>query len=482
MFVKRRVSQFTYFYSLSKCLFLKHFTNASNMSIQSASSLDDIVSRPNYYSFIRPRVIRFNNFPYRAAPSNGYPIRRVSTMVQRSSSFNQIPIKIRDPNVRAIQAERDHESRDLARLNDKFASYIETVHFLETHNKKLNLEADLLKNKPNESDKIRDMYQHEIQEAEKLINDTKKDKAKSELKARQGELEVDDVKKKYEDLIEKNLEDEKKIDNLCIQIASTEAEISLTKKRLSNLDSQSERYKNETMRYLEEIKRVSSELDYEILKRVQLQGEKDELNEEYQYIKKFHEIQLNELKEKILSEPRPDWSGEFKTNLAQAIRQIRNEFDKLNNERQNEFKLQYDVKIQTIFLKNKKPINPDKFIIEEEERKLTNNVKNQRRQIVDLKAKLADLEAKIRELEELKKREEEDGKDAIRAKEIEIANLNQQIKEIKKNLDELVRNNANLRDEIKRYHDLLDGSENKEGLKQILESTMNREMQNRNNY
>lgn len=452
------------------------------MSIQSASSLDDIVSRPNYYSFIRPRVIRFNHFPHRAPANYAYPVRRVVTVVQRSSSFNEIPISIKNSNVRAFQNGRDNESRQLAKLNDKFASYIENVHFLETHNKKLDIESQLLNSKPNESNKIRDMYQNEMREAEKLIDETKQDKVKSEMRARQSELEADEMKKKYQDLYQTSVQDEKKIDELCEQLANTEADISLTKRRLANLDSQAQRYKNETGRYLEEIKRVSSELDYETLKRVQLEGEKDELNEEYNYTKKIHEIRLNELREKILSDQRPDTSKDFKTNLAQAIRQIRNEFEKVNNERRNELKLQHDIKIQTVFLKQKKPENTDLLIINQEEKKLTKNLREQRRQIANLKDKLRDLEEKIRELEELKEREEEEAKEAIRAKEIEIADLNNQIKDLKQNLDELVKNNSTLKDEIKRYHDLLDGSGSKEGLKQVLESISNRELQNRYNH
>ncbi len=44
-----------------------------------------------------------------------------------------------------LRKHREREKRELSHLNDRFASYIERVRFLEAHNKKLQLEIDDLR-------------------------------------------------------------------------------------------------------------------------------------------------------------------------------------------------------------------------------------------------------------------------------------------------------------------------------------------------
>jgi len=44
-----------------------------------------------------------------------------------------------------LRKHREREKRELSQLNDRFASYIERVRFLEAHNKKLQLEIDDLR-------------------------------------------------------------------------------------------------------------------------------------------------------------------------------------------------------------------------------------------------------------------------------------------------------------------------------------------------
>jgi intermediate filament protein if len=89
-------------------------------------------------------------------------------------NFSGIPLR---PNrgssaLVAVNETREREKRELCQLNDKFAQYVEKVRFLEAQNRKLQLELEALQNKAGQgSSKIKEMYEVEMNEAKKLIDD-----------------------------------------------------------------------------------------------------------------------------------------------------------------------------------------------------------------------------------------------------------------------------------------------------------------------
>lgn len=437
------------------------------MSIVASSSLDNIASRIEYKSFIRPRVTHFYQIRYW---NSFHSLIQPKQYVHRSFSFKPIPLRnriIKNENVSTFQNERNHESSQIAKLNDKFATYLETINYLNTQNKKLEMECQLLKTAKQDTEKFRSMYQIEIEEVEKLINETTKDALNSEKMTKQYQLEAETRKKEYNEMIQKNQEDEDKIDNLLKLISQEEAEINLSKRRLTNINEKTHQLKNETSRYLQEIERISSGVDFNSLN---FSSEQEALKEDLEKIKINHEFQLSEIKKRIMFIQRPDISKEFRAELAEAIRQIREQFNKITYERCKQFQLKQDIKFQSFQFRHNKSYKSELEMYNFQKKQLNENMREQRVQIVNLKAKIADLEIKIIELEELKKSEEAKAMEKIRIKEIEIADLKKTIEEIKENLELLIKSNSNLKSEIKRYHDLLEGSENSQGLRQVLES------------
>ena len=111
-------------------------------------------------------------------------------------NFSGIPLR---PNrgssaLVAVNETREREKRELCQLNDKFAQYVEKVRFLEAQNRKLQLELEALQNKAGQgSSKIKEMYEVEMNEAKKLIDDTTRDRAAAEVKARDAEKEAGEI-------------------------------------------------------------------------------------------------------------------------------------------------------------------------------------------------------------------------------------------------------------------------------------------------
>ena len=97
--------------------------------------------------------------------------------------------------VNNVRDTRVQEKRDMQGLNERFASYIEKVRFLEAQNKKLSDELEKLKSLwGKETSKIKSMYEVELAQAKKLREDAETEKNKLEIKLTTLETELDELK------------------------------------------------------------------------------------------------------------------------------------------------------------------------------------------------------------------------------------------------------------------------------------------------
>ena len=82
-------------------------------------------------------------------------------------------------------------------LNDRFASYIEKVRFLEAQNRKLADELVKLKSRwGKETTQVKAMYQAELHEARCLLDDAEKDKARLEIRCASLKEQLDSMRQK----------------------------------------------------------------------------------------------------------------------------------------------------------------------------------------------------------------------------------------------------------------------------------------------
>ena len=82
-------------------------------------------------------------------------------------------------------------------LNERFASYIEKVRFLEAQNRKLADELDKLKSRwGKETTQIKAMYQAELDEARRLLDDAEKEKARLEIRVASLEEQLEEMRLK----------------------------------------------------------------------------------------------------------------------------------------------------------------------------------------------------------------------------------------------------------------------------------------------
>lgn len=104
--------------------------------------------------------------------------------------------KVSNTGVANVKTTREQEKKEMRDLNERFANYIEKVRFLEAQNRKLASELEQLKSKwGKETSMIKQMYETELAEARKLIDDLTREKANLEIKNNSLQEQMGDMQR-----------------------------------------------------------------------------------------------------------------------------------------------------------------------------------------------------------------------------------------------------------------------------------------------
>jgi len=250
--------------------------------------------------------------------------------------------------VMAIKQKRDQEKQVLGQLNDRFAKYIDRVKFLEGQNKKLLAELEELRQHWGEqSRQIRERYEPELLEARATIDDTTREKAVSEIRAKRSEYEVANFKRQYDDALNLIQQDKNKMAGLEYLYQENQVELDLLRRQMHDAESDIEKYKKEVVRLNEDLARLLSDLDQETLKRVKLENEKQTLEEQIPFLNAIHEQEMAELKS-MQAGSHIDPAQFYRHELERAIRDIRGDFEDLSEQQKRELEEWYKVKTEEI--------------------------------------------------------------------------------------------------------------------------------------
>jgi lamin B len=93
---------------------------------------------------------------------------------------------------------RLQEKNELQGLNDRLANYIEKVRHLELENNRLNVQIQSShETVTREVVSIKNLYEKELSDARRLLDETAKDKARLQIEANKLQVDCDDLNVKY---------------------------------------------------------------------------------------------------------------------------------------------------------------------------------------------------------------------------------------------------------------------------------------------
>lgn len=462
----------------------ERITEKRTVITSSSSGYDEGDDSVYYKSGITPRqstvVSRSSVGPnLRASVGGGGTVytRTVEYGIGRSTGLGNLSPggfeKASNTGVHSVKVNREREKKDMQDLNERFANYIEKVRFLEAQNRKLASELEHLKTKwGKETSAIKSMYEQELAEARKLIDDLTRDKNKLEIQNSSIQEEMNNLRKQMEDLKKYHSIDQEQINKLNQQVSDYEAEINMLRRTISSLETERGRDKERINKLQGEVDRLRIDLNNETLNHLDAENRRQTLEEEMEFLKKVHEQELKELAALAYRDTTEENREFWKSELSQAIRDIQTEYDNKVDQIRGDMESYYNLKVQE-FRTGATKQNMEVTHVREENKKLVKSISDLKGRLADLEARNAQLESQYNSLlREYESIQSEHTMETVKLKE-EITNLRAEMEAILVELQTLMDAKLSLELEIAAYRKLLESEESRVGMRNVIEQSMN---------
>ncbi|CAK6977899.1 LOW QUALITY PROTEIN: desmin-like [Scomber scombrus] len=312
---------------------------------------------------------------------------------------------------------RTNEKVELQHLNDRFASYIEKVRYLEQQNQALTVELEQLRGR--EPTRIADLYEEEMSELRRQVEILTNQRSRIELERDNLVDDVDKLKHRlHEEIIQKE-----------------EAESNLAAFR--------------------------ADVDAATLARLDLERRIETLQEEIAFLKKIHEEEIRELQAQMQESQVQIQMDMSKPDLTAALRDIRAQYEGIAAKNISEAEDWYKSKVSDLnqaVSKNNDALKQAR----QETMEFRHQIQAYTCEIDSLKGTNESLMRQMRDLEDRHGREAGGFQETITRLELEISNMKDEMARHLREYQDLLNVKMALDVEIATYRKLLEGEESRD--------------------
>jgi len=378
------------------------------------------------------------------------------------TSPNASSVSRRASGVSPSRITRLHEKEDLQNLNDRLVVYIDTVRRLESENNRLqSVVMSYNENSSRDINDIKSLYEKELEDAKRLIDELAKEKACFEINYNKSSADSVELSKQLEKLRHDYKTVEGKFKNI-------ESECLEYKSRYESLSSESARKREELDQLrpahadlVKSQNKLRRQLEDETLLRVDVENKNQTLKEDLQFKSQIYDKEVDQLrssKRVEIEEVDVRLRDEYDSRLVNELQRVRDETETKISEMKEEVERRFQNK-QKDLAGTIKRLNAANEALKEEltSAKLTREEHQQ--DLKQAQARLAQQEVRTRELEDKLRRQATKNEKESSDKDTKLDEVNQQIQELMINYEDLYDVKINLDREIASYRKLLESEE-----------------------
>jgi len=354
------------------------------------------------------------------------------------------------------------KKEQLETLNNRLAVYIDTVRRLEQDNRELkNVIASYSDTYEVETSKVKQLYERELEDAKKLIEELARDKTRLEIEAEKADAEAQDA-------LTKLARKERDLRAAEGRSKQYETEISELKARNEALGYDANRKTDENVALRgtnsdldKQVTALKRQLESETLLRVDLENKNKTLREELQFNQQVHETAIEEIRRQRTYDVKSYDDGlrkQYDDRLLNELQELRLQTDQEMQDIRDEIAGQFEKKIEDLEKTNRR--NNDQM------NTYRSDITSYRERIDDiskardaLNDKVIYLEQRCRDLEDRLHRTQLKQEESLAERELDLERLKQQIEQMQIDYQNLLDIKIGLDREIATYRKLLESEE-----------------------